>query len=259
MTDSRVSVMRINARLDEELERKISYILDHKPMTQSELVKNAIDLYYDVFKNENESSFKVLSESGFIGGGSGPKDLSKNYKKYGDKLEADGSYVRKNGKIWGLQSTIALALIYFKGKDMRVAYNEIGASFGDIGSLGNYSKEVKSEIDGIIKKFHTDKETVHEGYFFEINPGFSTNSIISSILSGTDANKTFILIKPEIDFYRISVRRQDGKIDCSEFVKGLVSELKGADGGGHARAAGGRFMKTDLGEIRRRLGLSAFR
>ena len=86
--------MRINARLDEELERKISYILDHKPMTQSELVKNAINLYYDVFKNENESSFKVLSESGFIGGGSGPKDLSKNYKKYLTK-DLNGKYTHR--------------------------------------------------------------------------------------------------------------------------------------------------------------------
>ena len=74
--------MRINARLDEEMQRKIAYILDHTSISQSELVKNAIDLYYESVRKENQSSLKILLESGFIGGGHGPEDLSENYKDH---------------------------------------------------------------------------------------------------------------------------------------------------------------------------------
>ena len=51
------------------------------------------------------------------------------------------------------------------------------------------------------------------------------------------------------------MRRQDREFDCNSFLQALLKDLQGADGGGHAAAAGGRFMKKDLPEIRRRLGL----
>lgn len=74
--------MRINARLDEEMQRKITYILDRIPISQSELVKNAINLYYESVRKENQPSVKILLESGFIGGGQGPADLSESYKDH---------------------------------------------------------------------------------------------------------------------------------------------------------------------------------
>ena len=44
-----------------------------------------------------------------------PKEwLESVFKKYRDKLEYVGNYVRQNGKIWDIQSIISLALIYFK-------------------------------------------------------------------------------------------------------------------------------------------------
>ena len=185
-----------------------------------------------------------------------PKEwLERVFKKYGDELEKVGEYVRKNGKFWDLQSNISMALIYFKDKNMIKAYNSIGRTFGDIGNLDEYSREVKKDIDYIIKEFKKKRENIDQGYFFEINSSFSINSIVSSILSGTENNKTFVITKPEEDLYRISVRRQDGKVNCNKFMQELILGLKNAGGGGHAFAAGGNFMKKDLPEIRKRLGL----
>ena len=179
------------------------------------------------------------------------------YEKYGDTLEYKDDYVRQSGRIWDLQSTISLALIYFKKAGLKEAYNYIGNKFGDIGKLNKGSEVVRKEIDGAIKKFNVEKERISKGYFFDIDPDFSTNSIISSILSGKERNKLFVLIQRGDKNYRLSVRRQDGKLNCNEFVKKLVSGLNGADGGGHFYAAGGHFLKKDLPEVRKRLGLKS--
>ena len=65
----------------------------------------------------------------------------------------------------------------------------------------------------------------------------------------------FITVRHHEKFYTISLRRQDGKVDCSAFLQNILKNLGGADGGGHAKAAGGHFAKKDMPEIRRRLGL----
>lgn len=184
------------------------------------------------------------------------KWLEKIFRKYGDNLEYEGTYVRKSGKFWDLQYNISMALIYFKqNKNMNKAYDSIGRDFGNIGILNKYANEVKEEIGRVVNEFENKKEEIKEGYFFEANPKFSIGSITSSILSGTDIHKIFVIITPEKDFFRVSVRRQDKKFDCNAFLQTLLKDLSGADGGGHIAAAGGHFMKKDLPEFRKRLGL----
>lgn len=73
--------MRINARLDQNLEDKIQYILEKRNVSQTEMVKQALELLYELVKSENESSARALIEAGFVGGGKGPSDLSENYKE----------------------------------------------------------------------------------------------------------------------------------------------------------------------------------
>jgi len=186
-----------------------------------------------------------------------PKEwLEKIFKKYGDKLEYKRDYVRKDGKIWDLQYTLSLSLVYFKNKDMKEVYNFLKPDLEDISILKKCADEVKKDIDQTLKEFEDKKEDIKDGYFFENNSKFSINSIVSSILSGADSHKLFVIIKPEKYFYRISARRQDKKFNCSKFLQDLVKGLQNGDAGGHAAAAGGHFMKKDLSEFRRRLGLS---
>ena len=71
--------MRINARLDEDSARKLEFLLRRTDATVTEVVKEAIDRYYQSIHAEPEP-FKVFAEAGFIGCMDGPPDLSTNYK-----------------------------------------------------------------------------------------------------------------------------------------------------------------------------------
>jgi len=77
--------MRINARLDGEWEEKIQYISQACELNQTDIVKQAIDLLYQKVRAEHLASYPLLLQSGFVGGGEGPKDLSQNYKQYFNK------------------------------------------------------------------------------------------------------------------------------------------------------------------------------
>jgi len=77
---TRQPTMRINARLDEESARKLEYLKDmtHAPVT--DVVKNAIDLYYQRVKQARDRAQSRLFGSGFVGCGSAEPDLSQTCK-----------------------------------------------------------------------------------------------------------------------------------------------------------------------------------
>lgn len=180
--------------------------------------------------------------------------LSKVMKKYGDNLENWEIYVKKTGIFWDLQYKLSLALIYFN-KDLIKVYDSIKEEFGNIGNLKEYADEIQKEIDQILSKFKSEREEFDQGYLFEFDSKFFVKSIVASILSGTEANKTFVIIETQNNLYKLSIRRQDKRVNCDDFLKKLLKGFEGADGGGHVAAAGGHFMKKDLSEFRRRLGL----
>lgn len=73
--------MRINARLDEIHSRKLEYLKRATDAGVSEVVKDAIDVYYDQMKARKPSAAEIFQESGFIGIAEGPEDLSTRYKE----------------------------------------------------------------------------------------------------------------------------------------------------------------------------------
>lgn len=74
--------MRINARLDQEHIKKLEVLKSQEHLTTTEVVKKALDYYYEMRKENNKSRVKQLLDSDFIGCGEGPEDLSENYKDY---------------------------------------------------------------------------------------------------------------------------------------------------------------------------------
>ncbi len=72
--------MRINARLDEDSARKIEYLKDvtHAPVT--DVVKCAIDLYYQHMRQAQDGAKDRLFETGFVGCGVADPELSQTYK-----------------------------------------------------------------------------------------------------------------------------------------------------------------------------------
>ncbi len=74
--------MRINARLDPERSRKLEFLKRRDHVGTSEVVKRGIDALYEEAKNEGRpSAYEILLESGFIGCGEGPGNLSETYKE----------------------------------------------------------------------------------------------------------------------------------------------------------------------------------
>jgi single-stranded DNA-specific DHH superfamily exonuclease len=182
--------------------------------------------------------------------------LEQVFDKYGDRFEQVGRYVRTSGRIWDLQETLSLALIYFKD-DLNIVFEEIGTRVGDIGKLGAHADEVRKEINRLVKLFEKEKEPFPDGYLFNFDAKFACGSMAGSIISGKYENKTLIMVSPTSDkkLYKISLRRQDKKADMDALTKSLLKGMDGADGGGHVAAAGGRFPAKYLAEFRKRLGV----
>ncbi len=72
--------MRINARLDEEYSNKVAYIQQQTNQGVTDVIKSAIELYYQQLQPHQKKPLLALMESGFIGCGEADPNLSVNYK-----------------------------------------------------------------------------------------------------------------------------------------------------------------------------------
>ncbi|MEK6858629.1 MAG: hypothetical protein AABX53_01810 [Nanoarchaeota archaeon] len=187
--------------------------------------------------------------------------LSSVYTKYNDVFEQRGLYVRTDGPLWDLQELLSLAIIYYKdlSRGLYTVFEGIGKTYGNIGSLRERALEVKSEIGRLVSLYNSERIPFPGGYFFLFTPRFPCSSMVSTIVSAQEIDKIVITARPdpELDYYHVSVRRQDKKQDMSAFLKKLLHGLEDSDGGGHIPAAGGHFLKKDLHEFKRRLGIKA--
>ena len=73
--------MRINARLDESHARKLELLRRRTGHRVSDLIKEAIDLYYEEVQATPERPADALAKAGFIGCGEADPVLSENYKQ----------------------------------------------------------------------------------------------------------------------------------------------------------------------------------
>lgn len=71
---------RLNARMDPDMERKVAYLRRRTGLGTSELVRASIDHYYRAVRAGGANAKEILEASGFVGGGSGGRDLSTTYK-----------------------------------------------------------------------------------------------------------------------------------------------------------------------------------
>ncbi|ELS32762.1 MULTISPECIES: ribbon-helix-helix protein, CopG family [Pseudanabaena] len=74
--------MRVNARLDSDRTNKFQYIRQRTNQGTSEIMKAAIDLYYEKLRQESPKPLQLLQQAGLIGCAEGDPDLSVNYKQY---------------------------------------------------------------------------------------------------------------------------------------------------------------------------------
>jgi hypothetical protein len=75
--------MRVNARLDSDRASKFNYIRQRTNQGTSEIMKVAINLYYERLRQETTvKPLQLLQQAGLIGCAEGEPDLSVNYKQY---------------------------------------------------------------------------------------------------------------------------------------------------------------------------------
>lgn len=72
--------MRISARLDDSRARKLAYLARATNQATTEIVKHAIDLYYEQEAASRRRPAEVLRSAGFVGSGKASPDLSTQYK-----------------------------------------------------------------------------------------------------------------------------------------------------------------------------------
>ena len=78
---------RINARLGEDLSRKVEYIAERTGQGTSDIVRESIAVYFKTLQESPNQAAKALA--GFVGCVDGPRDLSSRYKERLTRSMAD--------------------------------------------------------------------------------------------------------------------------------------------------------------------------
>jgi hypothetical protein len=73
--------MRINARIEPPLAKKLAYLRAKHGETTSAVLKRAIEAYYQQQAEASASPLEALAQSGFVGCAEGPPDLSVRVKR----------------------------------------------------------------------------------------------------------------------------------------------------------------------------------
>ncbi len=73
--------MRISARLDEDRTRKLAFLTAATNRGKSEILKQAIDCYFEQVSEARPRPVDVLSQQGFVGCSEGDPALSEHYKE----------------------------------------------------------------------------------------------------------------------------------------------------------------------------------
>ncbi len=74
--------IRINARLTGTDARRFAELQKREGLSASDLLRDALREYHATRHRPRADAAKLLAASGFVGGGSGPVDLSTRYKEY---------------------------------------------------------------------------------------------------------------------------------------------------------------------------------
>ncbi len=73
---------RINARIDDELSRRVDELRRRTGQTVTEVIEAALQAWTRDQTAERPSAAEVFASTGFVGSGKGPRDLARNAKKH---------------------------------------------------------------------------------------------------------------------------------------------------------------------------------
>jgi len=82
MTKSRKATGRVNARLDADAAEKLATLAKDDGMSVSDVLRIAIDRYYEQSRAAHAVATGALERNGFVGCAEGDSDLSTTYKHH---------------------------------------------------------------------------------------------------------------------------------------------------------------------------------
>ena len=144
------------------------------------------------------------------------------------------------------------ALIYYKDNP-RIVFDIVKER--KLEDLEEIHEIIEEEVTRIVEDF-TEKKKFYKTknlYFYEINSKFELLSYVTSLVSKSSPDETFVFMQRKDEFIKFSARNQNTTKDMGELMKICTEGLTRAQGGGHAPAAGARILSGDLTEFKRRL------
>lgn len=232
----------------------IGEIKDKKGIIKTETPYCTTHVIYDLGKGIIDSEkWKWLVYAGIISDmGYKSKEVLKFIQESFPEITEENIHESEIGKI---SSIVSSSLIYFNNKPEKV-YDLIKGK--KIKELEKYDIEVRKEIGNWMKKYMEKAEYFPERnlYLYYYNPHFHIASIVTTLLSSTNKDATFISISDSSDkpgFVSVSGRNQNSKENMMELMKKGTEGFENATAGGHIPAAGGSFMKKDLEKFKKNI------
>jgi oligoribonuclease NrnB/cAMP/cGMP phosphodiesterase (DHH superfamily) len=150
---------------------------------------------------------------------------------------------------------IGFALIYFKGKEKKV-FTLLQKQ--RLNLFDKYYNVIKKEVIEYEDSFRREAEFYPERnlYLFYKNPKYHLISLAINKLALETPEKTIVCLNDSMDspeFLSASFRNQLGKENVNLLVKKAINGLENANGGGHPKASGARFMKKDLEKFKQNI------
>ncbi|MEM5778070.1 MAG: DHH family phosphoesterase [Candidatus Aenigmatarchaeota archaeon] len=187
------------------------------------------------------------------------KFLNKVYEKY-PILKQGKELYSFNSKLGLINHMITNSYHYAGINGVKISYEAcleanspldiLDAKTAKAKALKYFYDKVQSEINEIVKNWKKYAE-IHNGVIFlELKTKFALQSPISTIIGLKHKNRTVIVFRKIGKHYHVSIRREDGKVNCSELAKLATKNLKDASGGGHIPAAGCRILAKDLSKFK---------
>ena len=117
-----------------------------------------------------------------------------------------------------------------------------------IGALSEDGKisEAYHVVNYYLENFESMAEVTGDIIWVEIKEEYKLNSHISTLISQSKPDHTFITYQKIGNVYGLSARRQDMTYSMRDLISKCILGLRNANGGGHIPAAGGRVAVEDF-------------
>ncbi len=215
----------------------------------SKIVFDYFSKYVNLYESDWIAAVGLISDYAFKEW----KDfLDKIFKKY--KIEKTNDiFTNELGEIG---SIIKYSEVYSMDKVKEiydVIYNAKYPRDVHDSNLKKYYTDVKKEVKKTIDNFNKKKEVYEDLDWYEVKSKFPLTSILSTIISSKQPERTLAVAQIFNGRANISIRRQDRTIAVNELMENGVLGFENAGGGGHKAAAGAVFDSEDYKEFKKRV------